>query len=482
MFKVSPDMSGSGTPLFSIPTGRPTGTVIDEVYTATVTGNIFITYWTGLPLTVFDEVQSDSKFGTIKDDLEIINDEIFVTQQVTQTRQEFLSSRYLSQAGEIVTVGNSSFRVERFPVVAGRKYRIYGTSTAITDAPYAGAIFKVSPDMSGSGTPLILIPFSSPLATVRDFTFNCVTTGNIFVCQWVNFPLTVIEFLNDVSRLSLIEASIESLGSTTLVDAVDHLDVLPVNPLAQIKVTVGMTSIFHSWGFVGDSLTSGEHEHKINGVTNWVDLYDYSWGQQICRACGTEGYNFSVGGQTAKAWNSGTSARAWGGAQTNIKKSYIISLGTNDINRFNNNATGNYPAGNVATDINLTDYNLNADTFAGHLGGTIQRIRSIQPKAKIFLVTMPKSFDPDNTNTNAWNQIIRNMTTKFSNIYIIDVYNYAPLYGAAFRAKYFMGGHMNAAGYQYMANMLMTYIDWIVRKYPADFAQEAFVGTSYTYT
>lgn len=50
-----------------------------------------------------------------------------------------------------------------------------------------------------------------------------------------------------------------------------------------------------------------------------------------------------------------------------------------------------------------------------------------------------------------------------------------------FRTKYFMGGHLNAAGYQYTAWMFMTYIDWIIRHNLKNFEQVAFIGTDYKY-
>lgn len=62
-----------------------------------------------------------------------------------------------------------------------------------------------------------------------------------------------------------------------------------VNPIAVIKHDPGMCSIFHRWGYIGDSLSSGEHEYtRKDGKTGYIDLYDYSWGQCMCRAMGRD--------------------------------------------------------------------------------------------------------------------------------------------------------------------------------------------------
>ena len=45
-----------------------------------------------------------------------------------------------------------------------------------------------------------------------------------------------------------------------------------------------------------------------------------------------------------------------------------------------------------------------------------------------------------------------------------------------FRRHFYMGGHLNAAGYQLTAWQVMTYIDWIIRNRPEDFTQVAFIG------
>ncbi|MDD6436716.1 MAG: SGNH/GDSL hydrolase family protein [Prevotella sp.] len=245
-------------------------------------------------------------------------------------------------------------------------------------------------------------------------------------------------------------------------------------PLDTIHSTPGFTAIFSSWGFIGDSLCSGEMESlDNNGKKGYHDMYNFSWGQFICRACGVEGYNFSHGGQTAKGWIEEAGERGWAFAKTHPKQAYIIAMGVNDFRL-------KYKTGDLSTDVNKTDYTKNAPTYAGYMAGIVQRIQSIQPRAKIFVVTRPKE-KAEGNDWDCYNEVVRQLPKYFKNIYVIDLYRYAPVYDKEFKDHYFVGGHMNVMGYQLTANMFMTYIDWIIRKNYKEFKQSAFIGTNLSY-
>ncbi|MEC7783439.1 MAG: SGNH/GDSL hydrolase family protein [Bacteroidota bacterium] len=250
------------------------------------------------------------------------------------------------------------------------------------------------------------------------------------------------------------------------VNSVDRLEVLDSVPLLDIKQTSGFSKIFRDWGFVGNSLTSGEHEYlKEDGSKGYLDLYEYSWGQFICNETGAKGVNFSKGGLTCRSWIN----QMWEKAKEDPKQAYIISLGTNDRYK-------KYTVGDITTDIDTTDYNKNPDTFAGNFAGIIQRLQSIQPKAKFFLMTMPQTTDKGyNERVEVYNNVIRQMPEYFDNVYLIDIFKYAPVHTDAFKEQYKNGGHMNAAGYLYNSWILMTYIDWIVRNNFKEFAEVALI-------
>ena len=60
---------------------------------------------------------------------------------------------------------------------------------------------------------------------------------------------------------------------------------------------------------------------------------------------------------------------------------YFIALGANDLS-LGNNYVG------TSSDINTSDSTQNSDTFYGNYGKIISEIKTVQPKAKIFLMTI----------------------------------------------------------------------------------------------
>lgn len=249
-------------------------------------------------------------------------------------------------------------------------------------------------------------------------------------------------------------------------DIVDRL-VQDNYPLEHVKQTPGFTSIFRDWGFVGNSLTSGAHEYlKEDGSKGYIDLFEYSWGQFICHATGANGVNFSRGGLTCRSWID----QIWSKAKEDPKQAYIIALGVNDRYK-------KYKIGDFTSDIDSINYEKNSDTFVGNYEGIIQRLKSIQPKAKIFVCTLYRKEDNEyNISIEQYNEVIRQMSKRFDNVYLIDLYKYAPINGNEFNDRYYNGGHNNAAGYLYSSWLLMTYIDWIIKNNFREFAEVALIG------
>ena len=77
----------------------------------------------------------------------------------------------------------------------------------------------------------------------------------------------------------------------------------------------------------------------------------------------------------------------------------------------------------------------------------------------------------------AHRKLLYDFAAHFSNSYVIDLWQYAPVYDAAFRKQFFMGGHMSPTGYAFTAKLFLSYIDWIIRHNMADFKQVGFIGT-----
>ena len=98
----------------------------------------------------------------------------------------------------------------------------------------------------------------------------------------------------------LVERILSKEGIT--VDNVDKLIATGLNPLSPLLRECGYGCLLKQWGFIGDSYTSGETPAYLDGVLKYIDMYKWSWGQQFMKMIGSEGYNFSNGGQTTKGW------------------------------------------------------------------------------------------------------------------------------------------------------------------------------------
>lgn len=245
-------------------------------------------------------------------------------------------------------------------------------------------------------------------------------------------------------------------------------------PLDRIVTDGGFCAIFRTIACIGDSLSSGEFESKTaDGTKRYHDFYEYSWGQFIGRSCGSKVYNFSMGGMTAKNYmeNFADAHGFWG--RDKLAQAYIIAMGVNDI-------FGRGQEIGSTTDICREDYTKNADTFAGWYARIIQKIKTLQPRAKIFLVSMLKHGDEKDEKRKKVRDLLEEFTKFFDRTYLIDLFTYAPVNDESY-AKKFRLGHMTPTGYVLTARMIESYIDYIIRKNPEDFNQVGLIGTDLYY-
>lgn len=248
-------------------------------------------------------------------------------------------------------------------------------------------------------------------------------------------------------------------------------------PLDNIVSGGGLCSIFRKIACIGDSLSSGEFQSFENGAHGYHDLYEYSWGQYMARDAGCTVYNFSKGGMTAKDYD--RFARDKGFFADELKcQAYIIALGVNDVSRV---LAGELEFGEI-TDVDLSDYAKNKPTFVGYYAKVLAKYQAIQPKGKFFLMTVPRATGDKPERAALYDkhaEILRELATMFPNCYVLDLRKYAPVYDDEFKRNFFLTGHMNPAGYRLTALMVESYIDYIIRQDPEDFAQVGFIGTAY---
>lgn len=247
-------------------------------------------------------------------------------------------------------------------------------------------------------------------------------------------------------------------------------------PLDKLVDSYSNTSIFRKIAFIGDSLSSGEFEtHDEEGKTGYHDLFEYSWGQFIARKNRLKAYNFSRGGMTAKEYM--VSFAEANGYWDNEKacQAYVIALGVNDIYNCKSDI------GSV-DDIDRKNYLNNKPTFIGYYAQIIERYKKISPDAKFFFVTFPKTTknDGDDITLKTINALY-NLTDVYDNSYVINLYEYGPLYDEQFEKHFFLYGHLNPSGYILTAKLIDSYIDYIIRHNPEDFKNVGFIGTGIKY-
>ncbi len=250
-------------------------------------------------------------------------------------------------------------------------------------------------------------------------------------------------------------------------------------PLQSLVPDGGMVGIFRDIACIGDSLASGEFES-----TNWDlnygyhDKFEYSWGQYMARMAGVNVRNFSRGGMTAIEY-----CESFGEAQGFWNpelacQAYVIALGVNDL-------FGMRMEPGSIEDV-YQDWHKNKPSFAGYFGQLISRYKQIAPDAKFFLMTLPN--DPmlstaadGNERAEAQVKLMYDFAKFFDNTYVVDLRANGPVYDEEFHKNFFVGGHMNAAGYLLTAKLLVSYIDYLIRHNMQDFAQAGFIGTPFRY-
>lgn len=251
--------------------------------------------------------------------------------------------------------------------------------------------------------------------------------------------------------------------------------IIESNPLVNLLENGGYINIFNKIACIGDSLTEGVFEYTENGEVKYAGkpqgFEPYSYPSQLARMTGATVGNYGVGGATAKSWLE-TTACTDCFKEENKAQAYIIALGTNDTDY----------SGNVETDIDLSNYNNNVDNFVGNYAKIIQKCLELQPKAKVFVVTIPKTRTDCH---NAWtigNSQIKAIAKKLG-VYVLDVYTYSESYDNpdAYKNHFYLGGHRNAIGYRRTAMEYATYISWIIYNNPNDFKNAQFIGMDYEF-
>ena len=244
-------------------------------------------------------------------------------------------------------------------------------------------------------------------------------------------------------------------------------------PLDNMLETCGLTSVFRTIAVIGDSLSSGEFESADKNDENkgYHDMFEYSWGQYIARSAGCSVYNFSRGGMTAKEYMRSFAVKMGMFDPKYAAQAYIIALGVNDIINAGHEMgkLGDMWNGDPDTD----------STYCGYYCAIIEKYKQLQPDAKFFIMSMPKGTGlkpEDDAKKEKVNALLHEIAAHYSNTYVIDLYTYMPANAGDYRRIFYLGGHLNPIGYRFTAQVVMSYIDYIIRHNMEDFIQVPFIG------
>ena len=172
----------------------------------------------------------------------------------------------------------------------------------------------------------------------------------------------------------------------------------------------------------------------------------------MARKTGQHIINMGESGYNVKMWME-SEQYGWGvfSKEDNYCQAYIIGLGVND----SSNPYREIPLGSIS-DVNLSDYTLNGDTYYGGYAKIIQRGRTIRPNSIFFCLTDPVP----TTKGKLYNQAIRDVVEYLNDnkVFVVDLYeNYRQYYESPYfikEDKNAIISHYSPLGYEAMVPII----------------------------
>ena len=212
-----------------------------------------------------------------------------------------------------------------------------------------------------------------------------------------------------------------------------------------------LLSSFRSIGVIGDSLSVGYLQNTNTNTPSGRNLY-YSWPQYMARKTGQHVINMGASGYNVKTWMS-SERYGWGvfSKPENYCQLYIIGLGVND----SSDSDRGVELGTIA-DVNLSNYENNADTYYGGYAKIIQRGRTIRPNSIFLCLTNPCAFN----NAVLYNNAIKEIVTHLNDpkVFVVDLYEYRDYYNVSGYVlkedKDVIKSHYSPVGYEAMVPII----------------------------
>lgn len=117
-------------------------------------------------------------------------------------------------------------------------------------------------------------------------------------------------------------------------------------------------------------------------------------------------------------------------------------------------------------DVNAECPQDNADTFFGNMGKIVCKLKTIEPNARIFVVTPQLRGEACDKDIRYIASELAKLCDMFDFTYLLDMTAHAPVYDAEMRKSFGLGFHPNPMGYYAYALMVANYIDYVIRSNP----------------
>ena len=226
-----------------------------------------------------------------------------------------------------------------------------------------------------------------------------------------------------------------------IVKTVNYEEEKAINPCFY-KDNLNLIKMFNKIACIGDSYTEGAIEYKTSdGQTLQSIDKRYSYPTQLSKIANIETVNLGHAGYTTTQWYSKYQNTDLSGYDC-----AIIFLGINDW----------YKNGKV----------LDTESYIN----IIKKLRNDNKNIPIFCVTITKNYL---TTAYTLNDKIKEIALN-NNCYIIDLGEYSDWTTGS---EWLNGSHPNTYGYHHNAEMINSYINYVIENNKADFYNLSFVGT-----
>lgn len=207
-------------------------------------------------------------------------------------------------------------------------------------------------------------------------------------------------------------------------------------------------AIFRKVCCIGDSATSGHitgTDKKIYGSNP-----EFSWVSYLSRLTGNEYINLGINGASTKIWLASADGLAKAKLSENKAQAYLIGLGMNE---------GLNTSWEIGTSEDIGSST--AETYYRYMSELVREISGINPKAHIFLQTIPRTEE----RFTAINTAIKTIAETYKgtyNVHVLDLSNYKELYSIKSITDDYVASHWTAIGYQQFAQILaLIWSDYI---------------------